>query len=606
MFEIWTSHDTRLCRLDGGQIGHCAKPATATPSDKPLILAVRPAPESSSVLLFDVDGSAAIGTVPDAWQSLLYPLWCLPQLDGRRHALAHPYSGNLLIALPIEPGTVANRCVISGVREAGDWECFRLEPWLGPRVAVMALAERAKRLQAAARAGGLRGSIERDDSAEDREVIARLAAEREFEELAVAVQDDPVLRGRFMAQAGTDPYAVGLGNLLRAGEKAPKTSWFGRKRKSSAPAIDLVNDGRFSAIGSASQDGTYSSCVQKLNAVARRRHTPTRRLCALATMRDEGPYILEWLAYHRCIGVEHFFVYSNDNTDGSDALLAALAKNGIITWIENKDAKANIQLKAYGHCLSIVPGVLDYDWCALLDADEFLCLHRSGAENFNGYLDWQEGRPVDVIALPWAIFWSSGRVSWTDEPSIERFNRQSHGSGLGKSLFRPRKFTFSYPHHPASCDRTLAVIVRDSVGEQIRWPRGQMTGHELPPARYETAWINHYFSRSAEELLWKWSRGRGDSAEIAPFAGMPDDFISGFMANFTHASMDIADGMTSRYPAMRQELAALTDLPGVRAAREAVTGLRHEWAARTPALVARLKTQDLSQLKRSFLDLLPS
>ena len=558
-------------------------------------------------MLFSLDGNGAISTVPDTWQSLLYPLRRLAQLDGVRHALAHPYSGNLLIALPIEPGETVNRCVISGVREAGDWECFRLEPWLGPRVAVMALADRAAALKEAARTSGLRGSIEREDTAEDREVIARLAAEREFEELAIAVEGDADLRQRLLAQAGANPFAIGLGNLMNAAHQTPDRRWFGWRRKPAGPATtDLVNDGRFDILGAAGQDGTYSSLVQKLNVVARRRRAPSRRVCVLATLRDEGPYILEWVAYHRSLGVEHFFIYSNDNKDGSDALLKALAKNGIISWIENEGAKGNVQLKAYGHCLAANPAILDFEWCALLDGDEFLCLHANGAKDLNGYLDWQEGRPVDVIALPWAIFWSSGRATWTDEPSIERFDRQSHGSGLGKSMFRPRKFTFSYPHHPASCDRALSVIVRDSVGEQIRWPRGQMTGHDLPPARYETAWINHYFSRSAEELLWKWSRGRGDSPAIAPFASMPDSFIGGFMDNFERRTMDIADGMTARYPAVRQQMAALAALPGVESAREAVIAQRRAWAARTPALVAQLKTQDLSELKRSFLNLLPS
>ncbi len=48
-------------------------------------------------------------------------------------------------------------------------------------------------------------------------------------------------------------------------------------------------------------------------------------------MRNEGPYILEWLAHHRAIGVRDALIYSNDCDDGSDALLDLLAGAGMAT-----------------------------------------------------------------------------------------------------------------------------------------------------------------------------------------------------------------------------------------------------------------------------------
>ena len=38
-------------------------------------------------------------------------------------------------------------------------------------------------------------------------------------------------------------------------------------------------------------------------------------------MRDEGPYLLEWVAYHRLIGFTDIVVCSNDCVDGSPAHL---------------------------------------------------------------------------------------------------------------------------------------------------------------------------------------------------------------------------------------------------------------------------------------------
>ena len=57
----------------------------------------------------------------------------------------------------------------------------------------------------------------------------------------------------------------------------------------------------------------------------------------MTAVRNEGLYLVEWLAYHRQLGVDAFFIYANDNDDGSDALLAALSRAGVVNWIREHD-----------------------------------------------------------------------------------------------------------------------------------------------------------------------------------------------------------------------------------------------------------------------------
>ncbi|MBL4556550.1 MAG: glycosyltransferase family 2 protein [Rhodobacteraceae bacterium] len=52
-------------------------------------------------------------------------------------------------------------------------------------------------------------------------------------------------------------------------------------------------------------------------------------------MRDEGPYVLEWLAWHKAIGVTDFVVFTNDCTDGTDALLDRLDAAGEVMHLPN-------------------------------------------------------------------------------------------------------------------------------------------------------------------------------------------------------------------------------------------------------------------------------
>ena len=46
--------------------------------------------------------------------------------------------------------------------------------------------------------------------------------------------------------------------------------------------------------------------------------------CLLSAVKNEGPDLLEWLAWHRMIGFDRIVIFSNDCSDGSDGLPDAL------------------------------------------------------------------------------------------------------------------------------------------------------------------------------------------------------------------------------------------------------------------------------------------
>ncbi len=52
-------------------------------------------------------------------------------------------------------------------------------------------------------------------------------------------------------------------------------------------------------------------------------------------MRNEGSFLLDWLAHHRACGFGDFLVFSNDCTDGTDAMLDRLAAMGWLTHVRN-------------------------------------------------------------------------------------------------------------------------------------------------------------------------------------------------------------------------------------------------------------------------------
>ena len=54
------------------------------------------------------------------------------------------------------------------------------------------------------------------------------------------------------------------------------------------------------------------------------------RITAVTCVKNEGPFLLEWIAFNRLVGVTDFLFYSNDCSDGTDTLLDALGDCGVV------------------------------------------------------------------------------------------------------------------------------------------------------------------------------------------------------------------------------------------------------------------------------------
>jgi len=303
-----------------------------------------------------------------------------------------------------------------------------------------------------------------------------------------------------------------------------------------------------------------------LQSLARKSISP-RRVCAiLAIMKDEGPYLLDWLAHHRSIGFEHFFIYTNDNTDGSDELLGLLAQHGVISWINNElNPEETAQIKAYGHALKRLPDTLDFRWTMILDADEYLGLDRSMFPSVQDYIAWQERGRVDAIALRWLIFAGKAQDVWRDDSSLQRFTwREARVSQLFKSMCRTNLFFDSHAHFPfPAADQPFLY----------RWEDGTVCHHMArldkvaipePAPTDRFAWVAHYLLRSAAEMLFKLNRrdgwfSRADESDAA----RADRLIARFLNLAANPGLVEDRRMLAFGAEHAAELARIKSLPGI-------------------------------------------
>jgi hypothetical protein len=225
-------------------------------------------------------------------------------------------------------------------------------------------------------------------------------------------------------------------------------------------------------------------------------------LSVCAVYRDEAPYLREWVAFHRVVGVERFFLYNNRSVDDHRAALAPFVADGSVEVTDWPDWPA--QMQVYQDCL--VRHRRDSRWIAFIDLDEFLFspTGRPLPEVLRDYERWPG------VGANWAVFGASGHRERPDGLVIESYTRRTGDPLINrhiKSVVNPLEVrAFCMPHF--FMYRGGDGVAVDENGLAITGPPFSMT----KSVSFEKLRVNHYATRSEEEFRRKLDRGPADSS----------------------------------------------------------------------------------------------
>jgi len=239
------------------------------------------------------------------------------------------------------------------------------------------------------------------------------------------------------------------------------------------------------------------------------------------TQKNEGPFLLEWLAYHRVIGFDHAVIVSNDCSDGSDELLDAVSDEVSLLHLRHAvPGGHNAQDLGQRHARS-AGALREGDWVAWLDPDEFLNSHVADG-HVAQLIDRMD--TASAIVMNWRLFGSSGVQTWPGlqlDPRFDRCGTRWHKSArYCKTLFRfDATIAEMRMHRPVLVDAAAdapAVLWLDSDGVPL--PQSYVTGrrdsggpHFRTPRRprYDWVQVNHYMVRIRHLYALRQARGRG-------------------------------------------------------------------------------------------------
>ncbi|MDF1802918.1 glycosyltransferase family 2 protein [Thalassovita sp.] len=241
----------------------------------------------------------------------------------------------------------------------------------------------------------------------------------------------------------------------------------------------------------------------------------SEKVALVSCMRNEGLFLLEWVAYHQGLGFDTILIITNNCTDGSDELAQALAQQGHIIHID-QTVPTGASPQDTGMDLALTwLRAHEFTWVLHIDSDEFLLIDHGNGQIADLLYDLQQ---ADVVPIPWRNFGDSGVTNWTPGASVlNTFTSAEPEAQKGitkfKCLFRVAHFERATDHNPL-CPTIENPCVLSPDAEPLsnrslyQDKSSRFRPHDIA-CRAKRARLNHYAVKSQDLFLMKNDRGDG-------------------------------------------------------------------------------------------------
>ena len=224
-------------------------------------------------------------------------------------------------------------------------------------------------------------------------------------------------------------------------------------------------------------------------------------IAIVAIFKGEDEYLREWIEFHRTVGVDHFFMYDNDDSAASRLILGPYIQDGSVSYIPFPDIpesgirrqygkdqfrKLSMQNLAYGHCSRNYASKCT--WLIKIDLDEFI----------------YPLEPFHSLAEVFTAF---------EKPKIQGFSVQAMRFGPSGQLSRSNLTLIeTYRKRNSEPDRNWKAVARGSAVSTFFGYQGCHTYYYRPVfgAKHlpdtdtcDMVRINHYYIKSRDEYLDK-------------------------------------------------------------------------------------------------------
>ncbi len=218
-------------------------------------------------------------------------------------------------------------------------------------------------------------------------------------------------------------------------------------------------------------------------------------ICAI--MKNEAPYVKEWLDYHLLVGVKRFYIYDNESEDNLKEKLKPYIDKGIVIY-KYQPGECQQQV-AYEECLQ--QHGTETKWMAYIDTDEFIIplKNKTIPEFLKDYTHFV------AVGINWTLYDSNDHYEKPSGGVLENYTRVYFDENTPrnqhiKTICQPAlTLHFRHPHYGIYKEGYFAV---NENYEKIEGPFSIVYAKKIR--------INHYYCKSFAEYKAKISRGMAD------------------------------------------------------------------------------------------------
>lgn len=227
-------------------------------------------------------------------------------------------------------------------------------------------------------------------------------------------------------------------------------------------------------------------------------------LSVCAIVRNEAPYIGEWIEFHRLVGVERFYLFDDGSTEDTRLVIHKHSQGDIVWRLfkfadrficpEKVEFRATHQINAYNRFIAEYRD--ETQWCAFIDVDEYL-YHAVHDDIRDPLFEEAGARGAAALFVNWLIFGSNGHATKPPGLTIEGYTQRA-ALGMpdptgrhGKIIARMDAIDYFGP-----CGSHNAAFLHGGAINE----RGEAVSGSSCSSPVADRWrINHYYHRSKEE-----------------------------------------------------------------------------------------------------------
>jgi len=227
------------------------------------------------------------------------------------------------------------------------------------------------------------------------------------------------------------------------------------------------------------------------------------RTCIITIVKDEQPYLRQWIKYHTGLGIDTLFIFEDIDSSSHAKICKEFSNVKLDTvlsvFYNDTDRESAKRWKSEGRGLQhMYQGLaygrirkMDYDWIFIIDADEYITIegNRTLHEVLGLYKDY------DAVVMQWRNYGADGhyRKPGGEYDLIKTYQKETGYSALDirkriiTKVIYGRNAGFRSHHWPV---------------DSCRWCRTDFS-QDKDSLIFTNIYIRHYITKSFEEYLWK-------------------------------------------------------------------------------------------------------